>query len=38
MKEYIVDYLLNGVPGTHFVTVTNVKIPFFLLYFQLLDK
>lgn len=31
MKEYIVDYRLNGVTGTYFVSVSKVKIPFFLV-------
>ena len=31
MKEYIVDYSLNGVPGTYFVSVTKVNIPYFLI-------
>ena len=31
MKEYIVEYSLNGVPGKYFVSVSKVNIPYFLL-------
>ena len=31
MKEYIVEYRLNGITGTHFVSVSKVKIPFLLV-------
>ena len=31
MKEYAVDYRLNGVNGTYFVSVSNTKLPFFLI-------
>ena len=31
MKELIVDYRLNGVTGTYYVSVTKIRLPFFLI-------
>jgi len=38
MKEYMVTYSLNGATSTHYISVTNAPLPFFIIRPSIINR